>query len=43
MSEAIDEVKELFDEVANCITDVSRLLEVGKEPPHDTPRVLRYG
>ncbi|CAD6341314.1 unnamed protein product [Miscanthus lutarioriparius] len=40
--EAIGEVKELFDEAANCSTDVSRLLEVGKMPPRDTPRVLRY-
>jgi hypothetical protein len=41
--EAIDEVKELFHEAANCSTDVSRLLEVGKMPPRDTPRVLRCG
>ncbi|PAN26429.1 hypothetical protein PAHAL_5G011700 [Panicum hallii] len=40
--EAMDEVKELFDEVVNCSTEVSRLLEVGKMPPRSTPRVLRY-
>lgn len=41
--EAINEVNELFDEAANCSTDVSRLLEVGKMPRSDTPRVLRCG
>jgi hypothetical protein len=41
--EAIDEVKKLFDDAANCSTDVSRLLEVGKMPPRDTPRVVRCG
>jgi hypothetical protein len=41
--EAIKEVNELFDEAANCSTDVSRLLEVGKMPRSDTPRVLRCG
>jgi hypothetical protein len=41
--EAMDEVKELFDEVVNCSTEVSRLLEVGKMPPRSTPRVLRCG
>lgn len=34
--EAIDAVKELFDEAANCNTDVSRLLEEGEKasPQH---------
>ncbi|KAK8454503.1 hypothetical protein SEVIR_5G467400v4 [Setaria viridis] len=40
--EAMDEVKELFDEAVNCSAEVSRLLEVGKMPPQSTPRVLRY-
>ncbi|OEL35460.1 hypothetical protein BAE44_0003522 [Dichanthelium oligosanthes] len=40
--EAIDEVKELFDEAVNCSADVSRLLEVGKMPPRSTPIVFRY-
>ncbi|KAF8646808.1 hypothetical protein HU200_065607 [Digitaria exilis] len=42
VKEAMNEVKELFDEAVNCSTDVSRLLEVGKMPPQSTPRVLRY-
>lgn len=41
--EAMDEVKELFDEAVNCSQEVSRLLEVGKMPPRSTPRVLRCG
>ncbi|KAL6616749.1 hypothetical protein ACP70R_039019 [Stipagrostis hirtigluma subsp. patula] len=40
--EAMDEVKELFDEAVNCGAEVSRLLEVGKVPRRTTPRVLRY-
>ncbi|KAG8053871.1 hypothetical protein GUJ93_ZPchr0001g32428 [Zizania palustris] len=41
--EAMDEVKERFDEAMNCGAEVSRLLEVGKVPHHtSTPRVLRY-
>ncbi|CAL4972030.1 unnamed protein product [Urochloa decumbens] len=40
--EAMNEVKELFDEAVNCSTELSRLLEVGKMPPRSTPRVIRY-
>ncbi|CAO2195954.1 unnamed protein product [Urochloa humidicola] len=40
--EAMHEVKELFDEVVNCSTELSRLLEVGKIPPRSTHRVIRY-
>jgi hypothetical protein len=43
VTEAMDEVKDLFDEAVNCSTEVSRLLEVGKMPPQSTPRVLRCG
>ncbi|KAL6853938.1 hypothetical protein ACP4OV_019967 [Aristida adscensionis] len=42
VTEAMDEVKELFDEAVNCGAEVSRLLEVGKVPPRTTPKVLRY-
>ncbi|KAL5229298.1 hypothetical protein ABZP36_017563 [Zizania latifolia] len=41
--EAMDEVKERFDEAMNCGAEVSRLLEVGKVPHQtSTPRILRY-
>lgn len=41
--EAMDEIKERFDEALNCGEEVSKLLEVGKVPPQSsTPRVLRY-
>ncbi|KAG8091487.1 hypothetical protein GUJ93_ZPchr0012g22021 [Zizania palustris] len=42
--EAMDEVKEWFDEAMNCGAKVSRLLEVGKVPHQtSTPQVLRCG
>ncbi|GJN16660.1 hypothetical protein PR202_gb03673 [Eleusine coracana subsp. coracana] len=40
--EAMDEIKEHFDEAVNCGAEVSRLLEVGKLPRRTTPRVFRY-
>ncbi|KAK3166562.1 hypothetical protein QOZ80_1AG0047360 [Eleusine coracana subsp. coracana] len=40
--EAMDEIKEQFDEAVNCAAEVSKLLEVGKLPRRTTPKVLRY-
>ncbi|TVU36960.1 hypothetical protein EJB05_18919, partial [Eragrostis curvula] len=42
VAEAMDEIKEQFDEAVNCGAEVSKLLEVGKAPRRTTPRVLRY-
>jgi hypothetical protein len=41
--EAMGEIKEQFDQAANCGTEVSRLLEVGKVPSRSTPGVLTCG
>ncbi|KAF7033529.1 hypothetical protein CFC21_044612 [Triticum aestivum] len=40
--EAMEEVKERFEEALHCGDEVSRMLEVGKVPHRTAPKVLRY-
>uniref|UniRef100_A0A453GS80 Uncharacterized protein n=2 Tax=Aegilops tauschii subsp. strangulata TaxID=200361 RepID=A0A453GS80_AEGTS len=41
--EAMEEVKERFEEALHCGDEVSRMLEVGKVPHRTAPKVLRCG
>jgi hypothetical protein len=41
--EAMGEIKEQFDQAANCGAEISWLLEVGKVPSWSTPGVLTCG
>jgi hypothetical protein len=41
--EVMGEIKEQFDQAANCGAEISWLLEVGKVPSRSTPGVLTCG